>query len=90
MKKRIILCIAIITTITMLLVGCTTVSSKDTTSDRVDSMFIKVGYNDTIGCNIIYDKETKVMYTATPIGRYNRGTITMLVNTNGTPKLWKE
>ena len=38
---------------------------------------------------IVYDNETKVMYHITN-GSYNRGTLTMLVNADGTPKLYED
>lgn len=38
--------------------------------------------------NVVADQETKVMYTVSK-GMYNRGTFTMLVNSNGTPLLYE-
>lgn len=37
---------------------------------------------------IVVDKETRVMY-AVSNGMYNRGTLTMLVDENGKPRLWE-
>lgn len=37
--------------------------------------------------NVIYDSETKVMYHVTTAG-YNYGYFCLLVNADGTPKLW--
>lgn len=46
----------------------------------------------TVSCEakyrIVYDKETKVMYAMSD-GSYNRGNFIMLVNADGTPKLYK-
>lgn len=82
MKKRIFACVVIIATISMLMIGCTSV-------DRIDNMFVRVGWNSWLDAWIVYDTETKVMYTisGTP---YNKGTMTLLVDESGKPKLWKE
>ena len=53
MKKRIFACVVVITIISMLMIGCTSVNSTDETSDRID----------------------------------NKGTMTLLVDENGKPKL---
>ena len=37
---------------------------------------------------IMYDNRTKVMYSVS-YGRYIEGTLTVLVNADGTPLLWK-
>lgn len=38
--------------------------------------------------NVVYDRETLVMY-AVSNGGYNAGTFTVLLNSDGTPKLYK-
>ena len=38
--------------------------------------------------NIVYDSDTRCMY-AVSNGSYNNGTFTLLVNSDGTPKLWE-
>lgn len=38
--------------------------------------------------DVVYDKDTKVMYVIST-GFYNGGNFTMLVNSDGTPKIWK-
>lgn len=49
-------------------------------------MFTKV---ETCGSfEVVYDKDTKVMYVIST-GFYNGGNFTMLVNSDGTPKIWK-
>ena len=46
-------------------------------------------YTDTyFNCEIVYDKDTKVMYSISN-GTYNRGTPTVLLNADGTPKIWE-
>ena len=89
MKKRIVACVLTITLISMLMIGCTSVSSTDKISDRIDNMFVMVGRSDYINVDIVYDSETKVMY-AISCEPYNKGTMTLLVNKDGSPKLWKE
>ena len=73
MKKRILACVVIIVTISMLMIGCTSVNSTDETSDRIDNMFVRVGRNSWLDAWIVYDTETKVMYTISDIP-YNKGT----------------
>lgn len=89
MKKKILACVVIIATISMLMIGCTSVNSTDETSDRIDNMFVRVGRNSWLDAWIVYDTETKVMYTISDIP-YNKGTMTLLVDEKGKPKLWKE
>lgn len=51
------------------------------------SMFVRV---ERVNCwQVVYHRETKVMY-AVSIGGYNSGNFTLLVNTDGTPMLWRE
>lgn len=38
--------------------------------------------------NVQFDKDTKVMYTVSSSG-YPYGNVTLLVNSDGTPKIWK-
>lgn len=89
MKKRILTCVAVIVMISMLMTGCTSVSSTDKISDRIDNMFVSVGRNSFSDAQIVYDAETKVMYAISDRA-YNQGTITLLVDADGKPKLWKE
>nr|WP_304021670.1 DUF6440 family protein [Ruminococcus bromii]DAU34443.1 MAG TPA: protein of unknown function (DUF4969) [Caudoviricetes sp.] len=89
MKKRILACVMIIATISMLMIGCTSVNGTDETSDRIDNMFVRVGWNSYLDSGIVYDTETKVMYAISEVA-YNKGTMTLLVDENGKPKLWKE
>lgn len=49
-------------------------------------MFTKV---ETCGSfEVVYDKDTKVMYVVSSAS-YNCGNVTLLVNSDGTPKIWK-
>ena len=53
-----------------------------------DSMYIPVEENTWGGYSIVYDKDTGVMYHMSD-SYYNRGTLTLLVNPDGTPKVHK-
>lgn len=75
--------------ILMLMIGCTSISSTDKISDKIDNMFVRIGRNSYTDAEIVYDAETKVMYAISD-GAYNHGTITLLVDADGKPKLWKE
>ena len=50
------------------------------------SMFVSV--EDTGIWAVVYHRETKVMY-AVSRGSYNNGTMTLLVNADGTPMIYK-
>lgn len=85
MKKRILACVVVIIIISVLISGCVSNEALSKTSD----MFEYIGYNSEANAEIVYDTETKVMYTISDIP-YNKGTMTLLVDENGKPKLWKE
>jgi len=78
MKKRIIVCATVIVIISALISGC---ESEETRSNK---MFECVGYNNEVNAKIVYDTETKVMYAFS----CDRN-MTLLVDENGAPKLWK-
>ncbi len=87
MKKKIIMLIIFIVTMTSI------ISCRENTADAKDEeMFVVV--QESWEYDIVYDKETKVMYTYSK-GGYgyrtdydNRGVFTLLVDENGNPKLW--
>lgn len=64
--------------ISALISGC---ESEETRSNK---MFECVGYNNEVNAKIVYDTETKVMYAFS----CDRN-MTLLVDENGAPKLWK-
>ena len=53
---------------------------------NASKMFVRV--EDCGSFDIMYDKDTKVMYTVSS-SCYNYGDVTLLVNSDGTPKIWK-
>ena len=71
------------------LVACvnSTVNATDSSNNYNGNMFTKVksGLGDFY---VVYDNETKVMYAVSD-GLYNSGVLTMLVNADGTPKLYE-
>ena len=88
--KKVILGLAafvvIIGLICTVLVGCDDNTAYAATEN--EPYFIVV-YEDYLNhYKVVYDKETKVMYTLSD-GQYNRGNFAMLVNADGTPKLYK-
>ena len=71
------------------LVACatSTIYATDSSNNYNGNMFTKVesGLNDFY---VVYDNETKVMYAVSD-SYYNKGVLTMLVNADGTPKLYE-
>lgn len=81
MKKRILACVVIIVMISVLFSGCASIKASIKTSD----MFEYIGYSSESNSEIVYDTETKVMYAV-----LSNRSMTLLVDENGKPKLWKE
>lgn len=77
------LCLA---SLILLLAGCkrTTVEEEDV---RTTSVFVMVEDDNLFA--VVYDKETRVMYSVSKYGA-GSGVMTLLVNADGTPKLWCE
>lgn len=64
------------------------VNGGDVQPSITESPFVTV-YRDYIKYEIIYDKDTMVMYVAS-VGRAGESeSIEVLLNADGTPKLWK-
>lgn len=84
-KSNFIATIIAITLVVVVLffVGC---NNTNNSVKADDSVFITISYKAEY--QIVYDKETKVMYAMSD-GSYNRGSFVMLVNADGTPKLYK-
>lgn len=80
-KSKIIAAVVTIVAIVAILffTGCDVSGSSTRTFMRISSEH----YFD-----IVYDTDTKVMYSRS-MGSYNRGTLTVLVNSDGTPKLYE-
>ena len=75
----------ILVLILIMLCGC----SEDTESKNKSTLpNIFVTVEDANYYNVVYDKETKVMYAVSCYGA-GSGVFTILVNSDGTPKLWE-
>ena len=81
MKKRILACVVVIVMISVLFSSCASIKASIKTSD----MFEYIGYSSEANSEIVYDTETKVMYAV-----LSNRSMTLLVDENGKPKLWKE
>ncbi len=81
MKKRILACVVVIVMISVLFSSCVSIKASIKTSD----MFEYIGYSSEANSEIVYDTETKVMYAV-----LSNRSMTLLVDKNGKPKLWKE
>lgn len=81
----------VITLLVMLaLCGCSTgkVDSQKIAEAKIDNkMFLTV--SEEISGRILADKTTKVMYWCSA-SSYNYGVLTLLVNPDGTPRIWEE
>ena len=80
MNKRILACVIVIIMISVLFSGCAFIKASIKTSN----MFEYIGYSSEVHSEIVYDTETKVMYAV-----LSNRSMTLLVDENGKPKLWK-
>lgn len=70
------------------LAGCGKVSDAEIyASERDESKMFMTVYQD-LSYSIVVDKDTRVMYSVSN-GTYNGGNFTMLVNPDGTPRVWE-
>ena len=89
--KRIIAGLAaflVIISIVVMLAGCTSTRAEAKEVDVSNDGDTFVCIDSDYGCWIVYHKDTKVMY-AISNGQYNLGTVTLLVNADGTPMIWE-
>jgi len=86
MKHMAIICIIIICVV--VLSGCTQQMSQEEIAieSAQNKMFMPVS-RENYGV-VIVDKETDVMYWMSNAA-YNFGTLTLLVNPDGTPRIWR-
>lgn len=79
--------IAVAISIMILLCSCETQSiTRNEANTDEESMFVVV--ESTLYWDVVYCKETKVMYTVS-FGSRNYGNFTLLVNPDGSPMLWE-
>ena len=84
MKKLIAIFMAI-ALCACLLVGCGGSPEVDENVSKTSSFVI---VEDADGYNVVYHKDTKVMYTYST-SSYNYGNFCLLVNPDGTPMTWE-
>ncbi len=88
-RKNVLLtfiCAIMISAFALLLCSC----QSKTTSNNIDNMFVEVGRSTQYpNVTILVDRDTKVMYSMSKYDR-NAGILTLLVNADGTPKIWKD
>lgn len=86
--KRFLILLLIVLVVT--LCGCSSkgkLSENDIMIGEMDgTMFFRV--SEESSGRVIVDKATRVMYWLS-CGSYNYGTLTMLVNPDGTPRIWE-
>lgn len=89
MKKKALALIFSAAVLSTVLIGCAGVAEAervyDVESEDLSSMFVIV--ESGTHWDIVYDKETKVMYAVASYGS-GSGQFTLLVDKNGNPKLW--
>ena len=74
----------------LMLAGCASrgkVDAGQIADAEVDNRMFMVVSNESSG-RVLVDKATGVMYWASD-NIYNRGTLTLLVNADGTPRIWE-
>lgn len=88
--KKVIICLSIFVVIIGLIctvfVGCA--DSTAYAAEEADPYFIDVYTPPYRHYKVVYDKDTKVLWVVS-FRDYNKGTFTMLVNSDGTPKLYE-
>lgn len=80
---------ALVLALWLILAGCASgkVDARQIADAEADNrMFMVV--SDEISGMVMVDKATGVMYWASD-NSYNRGTLTLLVNADGTPRIWE-
>jgi len=83
MKKTLLIITLIL--LTVILSGCAPTATKE--MPQQESIFVLV--ENTMTYCVVYDSETKVMYAVSYYGA-GSGVFTLLVNADGSPKLWEE
>ena len=84
MKKKIILA-ALLAVMMVVLCACSTGQDKEVQTE--DGLFMV--YQKYMSGNIIVDTQTNVMYWMST-GTHNFGTLTMLVERDGSPKVYRD
>ena len=89
MKKKLIIFVSLMV---LTFTGCSYAKTETVNEvkeeEQPSSMFVVVETSDYLW-KVVYQKDTKVMYTVS-CGGYNRGNFTVLVNPDGTPMIYGE
>ena len=89
--KRIIIAALIIFS-ALALTGCKNIMPTESEimeqQNDANEMFVKVYESNKLCGDVVYDKSTHVMYWISN-GAYTHGVMTMLVNSDGTPRIWE-
>jgi hypothetical protein len=85
MNKKLILVVAL-TLLMAVMTGCTPTKVESKVVNEKPSIFVLV--ERTYGYDVVYDRETKVMYAVSNVSS-GSGYFALLVNQDGSPKLWK-
>lgn len=85
MNKKLVLVVAL-ALLMAIVTGCAHTKMESEMDDEKPSIFVLV--ERTYGYDVVYDKETKVMYAVSNVSS-GSGRFTLLVNQDGSPKLWK-
>lgn len=83
--KRIL--IALLFLVLLVFASCGPAKVETTEVQQEASMFVQI--EQTTYWEVVYHKETKVLY-AVSNGGYNYGTFTVLLNPDGSPMIYKE
>ena len=85
MKKAVLIMLIVLTVI--LLSSCSKMDRvpEQPKEEKSTSFMIYESYNNG---QILIDRDTQVMYWMS-VGTYNYGTLTLLVEEDGSPKIWK-
>ena len=85
--KKIFIVFVMIVAMAFGLIGCYDDTQPRELASADGSSFLIV--EDGVNYDIVYHKETKVMYIVSG-GEYNKGNFTVMVNADGTPMIYKE
>ena len=85
MNKKLVLVVAL-ALLMAVMTGCAQTKVESEVHSEVPSIFVLV--ERTYGYDVVYDRETKVMYAVSNVSS-GSGYFALLVNQDGSPKLWK-
>lgn len=84
-NKKLVLVVALVL-LMVIMTGCAHTKVESKLATETPSIFVLV--ERTYGYDVVYDRETRVMYAVSNVSS-GTGYFTLLVNKDGSPKLWK-